>query len=478
MTEFPYLSMREWLDYSEEIKQLKHIKSEVDLRGEVSALARHFNIQGAAGKDAPCLLFENIKGYPGWRIATGTLSTHERIAMALGADPDNFLADVASNLDLRVPPMELNTGPCKEIIIHEQDVDMVKLPIPFLGFSEGTPNITSAMSNKQDLETGWQNVSMRRLGLKGKHILSEYINPSEQDFQIWAKYRERNIPMPVAYVIGPDPVSYITSQTMRSAGVCKYDLVGAFTGVPLEVVKCETSEIRVPANSEIIIEGEIHPYDREMDGPSPEHVGYYSPISQAAKVKVKCITMRKNPIYYFMDMGMPPTEGHAIGTTMVAMSTYREMVKEFFGILDCHTHSWVGPMVIKVKKDIAKNWPNFAAQVACLAKSTSVFTMKVIIVVDDDVEDIRDYYQVHNAILSKFQASKDVTIIPRTVATMMDASEPWAGQWGWQDFMILDCTEPPPPYDDGFKRGLAQPPTFFTEKVKRDWDKYGIGVDY
>jgi len=478
MIEFPYLSMREWIEYLEEKKQLSHVKAEVDLRGEVSALARRLNVLGAAGKNAPALLLENVKGYPGWRICTNTFATHERISWALGADPENFLADVTPRLDQRVPPMEVSTGPCKDVIIKEKDVDLLKLPIPFVGLSEGTPSLTAAMSNKRDIETGWENIAIRRLGLKGKNVLSEFINPGQQDFQIWAKYRDRNIPMPVAYVIAPDPASYIISQTKQPLGVCEYDLVGAFTGSPLEVVKCETSEIRVPANAEIIIEGEIPPHEREMDGPFPEHVGYYSPIADVARVHVKCITMRKDPIFYFLDMGMPPTEGHNIGNTMLAMSTYRELVKEFPGILDCYAHSWVGPMVIRVKKDIAKNWANFAVQVAALAKFKCIFYLKVVIVVDEDVENIRDYFQVWNAIMSKFQASKDVTIIPRTVATVLDASEPWAGQWGWQDFMVLDCTEPPAPYDEGFKRGVAQPPMEFIEKVKRDWNSYEIGISY
>lgn len=474
MLEFPFVSLREWLDYLDEDNQLAHITTEVDLKGEVAALARHVNILGASGKNAPALIMENIKGYPGWRIATNTFATHERMSCVLGADPDNFLEDVTIGLDKRVSPMEVSTGPCKDIIIKGDDIDLVKLPIPFVGLNEGTPSLTAAMSIKKDISTGWENVAIRRLGLKGKNVLSEFINPGQQDFQIWAKYRERNEPMPVAYVIGPDPTTYIISQTKQPRGVCEYDLVGVFTGAPLELVRCETCDIMVPATSEIIIEGEILPHERESDGPFPEHVGYYSPIANVARVDVKCITMRKNPIFYFLDMGMPPTEGHNMGNTMLAMSTYQELLKKFPGILDCYAHGWVGPMVIKVKKEVAKSWPNFASQVASLAKFKCIFYLKVVIVVDDDVEDIRDYSQVWNAIMSKFQASKDVTIIPRTVATVLDASEPWAGQWGWQDFFVMDCTEPAAPYDEGFKRGLAQPPREFMEKMKQNWDKYGF----
>lgn len=91
MIEFPFLSMRQWLSYLDEQKQLAHIKAEVDLKGELAALARHFNNIADAGDEAPALLFENIKGYPGWRIASSTFSSHKRMSLALDADPDNFL---------------------------------------------------------------------------------------------------------------------------------------------------------------------------------------------------------------------------------------------------------------------------------------------------------------------------------------------------------------------------------------------------
>ncbi len=478
MIEFPFMSMREWLEYLEEQNQLAHIHNEVDLRGEVAALARRINILGNSGKEAPALLFDNIRGYPGWRIATNTFASHERMALCLGADPDNFLGDVTVGLDKRVPPMHVNTGPCKEVIIKGDDIDLVKLPVPFVGLNEGTPSLTAAMSIKKDLATGWQNVAIRRLGIKGKNILSEFINPAQQDFQIWAKYRKKKEPMPVAYVISPDPTTYIVSQTKQPRGVCELDLFGVFTGAPLELVQCETNDIMVPATAEIIIEGYVLPDEREIDGPFPEHVGYYSPIASVGRVHVTCITMREDPIFYFLDMGMPPTEGHNIGNIMQSVSLFQELSKKFPGILDVYVHVWVGPIVIKVKKEVAKSWPNFASYVAHLAKFKVAFFIKMVIVVDDDVEDIRDYRQVWNAIMSKFQASKDATIIPRTVATLLDASEPWAGQWGWQDFFYLDCTEPGEPFDEGFKRGIARPTKESVEKVMQEWEKYELGIPY
>lgn len=468
MADFPFRSAREWIEFLEERGELIRIKKEVDLNGEVAAIARK-----GCRENAPAMLFENIKGYPGWRLLCNTFINRERIAAALGVKPSQLMSDVAPKIDVHVPPVEVSWGPCKELKFFGDEVDLTRLPVPFIGAFEGSPNITAGVSNKIDWETGWQNVAVRRFGLKGKRTLSEFINPAQQDFAIWANYRREKRKMPVAICICPDPVTYIVSQTKTPPGVCEYDLWGAFTGMPLEVVKCETSDLLVPATAEIVIEGEISPGDvRELDGPVPEHVGYYTTVASVARVDVKAVTMRKDPIFYFLDIGEPPTEGHSIGGTVGSISIYRELSKAFPGILDVHSHGWTFTFV-KVAKSM-KDWPQFALSVANVAKFGIYPDRKGIIVVDEDVEDITDYYQIFTAMMSKFQASKDLTVIPRTVATSLDPSEPWAGRWGWQDFFVMDCTTPPAPFDEGFRRGKAMPPKEAWEKVVSQWKEYGF----
>lgn len=468
MATFPFRSTRDWVEYLEENEQLVKVQKEVDLNGEIAAISRK-----GCKENAPAIMFENVKGYPGWRVLCNTFTNRERIAAALGVDPNNMMAEVSPKVDGRVPPVEVSWGPCKELKFFGDDVDLTRLPIPFIGSFEGSPNITAGVSNKLDVETDWQNVAVRRFGLKGKRTLSEFINPAQQDFSIWATYRREKKKMPIAIVISPDPVSYIASQAKTPVGVCEYDLWGAFTGMPLEMVKCETSELLVPATAEIIIEGEIDFGDvRELDGPVPEHVGYYTTLAAVARVDVKCVTMRKDPIFYFMDIGQPPTEGHAIGGTIGSISIYRELVKSFPGILDVHSHGWTFT-IVKVAKSM-KDWPQFALSVGNVVKFGIYPDRKGVFIVDEDVEDISDYYQVMTAMMSKFQASKDLTIIPRTVATCLDPSEPWAGNWGWQDFFVMDCTTPPAPYDEGYRRGRAVPPKEIWDKITRDWKEYGF----
>lgn len=468
MAVFPYRSLREWIEFLEEQGQLVRIKDEVDILGDVSAIAKKATLTRGPG-----VLMENIKGYPGWRILTNTLDSKKKVSWALGVDEKKFLEEVSPRMEAHTPPMEVDTGPCKEVKFFEDDVDLARLPIPFVGEFEGTPSITAGISNKRDVETAWQNIAVRRFGLKGKDILSEFINPTQQDYVIWQKYRRYGEKMPVAIIIGVDPIVYLMSQTKAPAGFCEYDLWGNFTGVPLEVVKCETCNLYVPASAEVIIEGEIDPHEREYDGPFPEHVGYYTSIFAVARVKVKCITMRKDPIYYFLGMGEAPTEGHRMTEFIATGSIYRAIAREYPGVLDMRLHAW-GYLFIKVDKKISKAWPSYAVQLGSMAKFYCAPWLKGVIVVDNDCEDLEDYYQIFNALHFKTQPSKDFTIIPRTVATVLDPSEPWAGQWGWQDFLIIDATEPPPPWDEGYKRGRALPPRNSMKKAEENWGKWGF----
>ncbi len=479
MVEFPFRSLREWLEFLDEKGQLVHNKEEVDLRGDVAAIARKLSQQGTKTGEAPAVIHENIRGYPGWRIANGTLNTLQQFAWAMGTEKARALIDTAPRLDMRVPPMEVSTGPCKEIKLFGDDVDLTKIPHPYTGAYEGIPNITAGMSNKRDIETGWQNIAIRRLGVKGKNIMSEFINQANQDFRIWGFYRRAKKKMDVAYIIGPDPVCYLASGTKVPAGVCEYDLWGAFTGMPLEVVKCETSDLLVPADAEIIIEGEIDPDARELDGPFPEWVGYYSPLALVAQVKVNAITMRHDPIYYYMNMGWLPTEGESLGSFMTQVTIFRELQKVFgTAILDVYAVSW-NIIIIKVDKRVSKGFGGspFAHHVGMISKYLVAPYIKMVIVVDDDVEDITDLVGVFNAIMSKYEAGEDTIIVPRSTGTFLDPSEPWsgrAGRWGWEDFSILDCTEKVAPWDEGYKRGKAVPPSWAEEKVNKKWVQYGF----
>ncbi|MDP2727688.1 MAG: UbiD family decarboxylase, partial [Dehalococcoidia bacterium] len=447
-----------------------HNKEEVDLRGDVAAIARKLTKM-----EGPAVLHENIRGYPGWRILNNSLNSAQKVGWATGLEPQSLVRDLAGKMGHSVPPMQVASGPCKELKFFGDDVDLFKIPVPFSGEYEGTPNFTAGFSNVVDPETGWQNVAVRRFGLKGKNVLSEMINQAQQDVLIWGKYTMLGKQMPCAIVVGADPMTYMCALTKAPVGYCEYELWGVLTGTPLEVVKCETSDIVVPASAELVIEGYLDSKDRELDGPFPEFLGYYTQLTRVAKFHATCITMRKDPIFWYFHEGWGNTEGDFAAHFAMTAGLYRELINKVPGIINVWTNPFTSGVgtIVQVAKAVAKTYPGIARQIAGVASSVSPL-QKYVWVIDEDVEDPTNLNDMLYALVNKFQASKDVQIWSRGVGCMQNPAELWAGQWGWDDTIVLDCTEKPPPYDEGYRRGKALPPADATEKVERNWTKYGF----
>ncbi len=464
MTErFPFRSLRHWLKILDEQGELVRVTREVDSNQEVSAIA----YKASRTPGSPSFLFENIAGYPGWRIASGTMFGRQRHAWSLGVENTAHLVrECATKLDQRVSPIQVSTGPCKEVKFFGDDVDLSKIPFCFTADSEGVPTVTSAISNKKDPETGWQNVAVRRQTISGQRKFSELIHPAQQDILIWSKYQLQGKKMPVALAIGADPTTYMITQTKMPVGVCEYELWGAFTGQPLEVVKCETSDLLVPAEAELVIEAEIDPFERDLDGPAVEHGGYYTTIAWVGKSDVKCVTMRKDPIFYHFSVTTAPSEPHSFAEPMTAASLYNLLSKEFPGILNVHMHGW-SHTIVQVDRKISKAWPRFARAVG-LAVKTIYPGNNIAFVVDDDFgEDISDYYQVFNALYYKFAATKDLTVLHRTTGDESNPVEAYVGRVGWQDYCVFDLTEKMAPWDEAYKRGRALPGRAIRENVDK-----------
>lgn len=465
---FPFRTLRSWLEFLDEQGELARVKEEVDPNSDVSA----FCYKAARTPGSPAFLFENVKGYPGWRIASQTMFGRQRQAWALGADNPSALArEIGPKLDQRVPPIQVSTGPCKEVKIFGDDIDLSRIPFCMTGEFEGIPNLTAGISNKQDPETGWQNIAIRRQGISGKNKFSEFINTSNQDFQIWAKWQLEGKKMPVALIIGADPLTTILTQSKMPVGVCEYELYGAFAGRPLEVVKCETSDLLVPADAEIVIEAEIEPFDRELDGPFPEFGGYYTTLCWVAKSTVKCVTMRRDPIFYYMGMGLAPTEGHHMAEPMQAATLYNLLNKQFPGIINVHNHGWYHN-IVQVDRRISKAWPQMAQAIGNAVKVAIPYSNITFVVDDDFGPNLTDYYELLNALHYKFAASKDLTVLHRTTGDQLNPVEPWVGRIGWADYCTFDLTEKMAPWDECYKRGKAIPGKRDLERLESGlWDR-------
>jgi len=473
MSQFPFKSLRDWIDFLKERGQLVENKEDVDLRGEVAAISRKIALT-----NGPAVVHHRIKGYPGWRIFSDGLTTRQRSAWALGISEDRIvtnLADKLKRLD-KVKPVIVKDGPCKELMYFAGQVDLVKLPIAFTGEYDTPPFITAGISNIRDPETGWQNTGIRRFQLKGKDRLNNLVLPFQHEGIIFAKYIKKNKPAPVAIVIGADPLYNLVSLMPAPDQVDEMDTWGAFTGIPLEVVRCETNDLLVPATSEIVIEGEMDPKERVLEGPFSEFTGFYSGLRMLPVVHVMCVTMRKDCIYQNMYMAVPTSEAHTMGHLMNEVELLRQ-IKEFVPEVKdvAILSSWGMVTAVSVDKKAKVKKPGLVNKIALTVKTVKASPfVKNVIVVDDDV-DPHNVHEILWCMSVKFQGQKDILVIPDFPGTILDPSEPYLGKGpGVTSYTVFDCTEKPPPYDEAYKRGVAQPRENYRKLVEEKWGIYGF----
>ncbi|MDP2647294.1 MAG: UbiD family decarboxylase [Desulfobacterales bacterium] len=427
--------LRDWIDLLEEQGELKRITAEVDWKGELGAITR-INTH----KNGPALLFENIKDYRGTtfnRLFTNGLGARKRVALALGLPADTgdrtITTAMKSRYAKRLSAVKLDSGPVKENIITGKDIDLFQLPVPQWNHRDGGRYINTACSVvTMDPDTRIMNVGTYRGMLGGKNTIPVLLAASQHWGGHFAKHKRTNTEMPVAVVYGWDPTLLILSTAqLTHPGCSEYEIAGALREHPVELVKCETSDLWVPASAEIVVEGFISsdPDTFEPEGPFAEYVGYYGGLSSPKPViRVECITHRNDPIFRGCCEGGTP-EGmsepyHWMTQSKCATAwNYLESlhIGEILGV-------WSGNLGrgTNLKVQIRKTHRGQAKQVAwsIWGSHLSLHYGKLVVVVDEDI-DVFDDNVVDWAMAYRVNAGMgDVQIGHGGVGSMLDPSIP------------------------------------------------------
>jgi len=307
-----YRDLREYLKLLEGAGLLKRVNAEVDLKHEIGAICVKSLKMGGPG-----LLFENITGYKGMPLVTNILSRTEQLAIAFGAEADDakIYEAIQTGKANPIPPCVVEGGPCQEEVHAGDEVDIYKFPAPWWHELDGGQYIgTTAGVITADPDTGYLNMGIYRVMNKDKNTLAVNIRgnhpigkgPRKEGGRYGCdthilKNEVRGRSTPVAIAIGMDPVlTYVGAQHVPSEKFehAEYAMAGGIGRKPVELVKCRTNDLLVPANAEIILEGEVVANERIPEGPHGEAQGFYGSNDHAFKIKVQTITHRKNPIGY------------------------------------------------------------------------------------------------------------------------------------------------------------------------------------
>lgn len=358
------------------------------------------------------------------------LSTMARIGLALGCEKNRTNDFLGECLDHPIKPVVVQEASCQENILLGEDVDLSKLPIPRHAPKDGGPFITGGVIVSRNPETGVQNLSFQRMQVKGKAKLGIMINEwrhLKDSLDIAEKHGEA---LPVSIVIGADPVVYIGAG-LRYDGD-EMEIAGAIRGEAQPVVKSVTSDIMVPATAEFVIEAEILPGVREIEGPLSEFTGHYSTPWNSPVMHVKAITYRNSPVYQTICPGM--AEHTILGNVLPREPLLKKHTRYVSkGVTNVHIPPYGCGFLALVQ--MHKKNPGEPKNVALAAMMTYV-NIKNVVVVDEDV-DIFNSSDVLWALSNRVIPEKDVFYIHGAQGHELDPS---SDPRGVQTKMGIDAT--------------------------------------
>ncbi len=420
----PVRTLRDWLDHLAARGRLAVLKPNIGLKFELAAYAKRLDGQRAT-------MFPKPGGHA-IPVVSGLVSDRGWMAEAMGVEPAEMLARFRDAASRPTPWQEVKSAQAQEVV-HRAPLDLAKLlPLPTHNEHDGGPYIAAGIMIVRNPKTGKQNVSIHRCQLTLPSRLGVLVLP-RHTFAFHRMAEEAGQPLDAAIVVGVDPLTLLASQAIVPIDHDELEIAGALQGRPLPVVKCLTSDIRVPAEAEIVIEGRFLPGVREPEGPFGEFPQTYGTRSNREVMEVVAVTHRRDAIFHTMVGG--GLEHLLLGAIPKEATLLTHLRRNFPNVLDVHL-SPGGTMRFHLFVKIKKNQEGQGKNVILGAFAGS-FDLKHVIVVDEDV-DIHSPTEVEWAVATRFQADRDLVIVPESQGSKLDPSN----RDGVGAKMGLDATKP------------------------------------
>ncbi len=512
-----YDDLRDWMAALERAGELKTIRTEVDSVLEITEITDRVSksastpqaTKGGAPAGGPALLFQNIKGHPGSQLLINQFGSARRMNLALEVDSLDQVGDrIRVFMDVKSPqgfldkvkmlpmlaemgkffPKTVSTGPCKEVIQHD-NFSLLDFPILQCWPKDAGRFITLPCVVTRDAKTGKRNVGMYRMQVydertTGMHWQRQKIGAEHYRealrtaaqasvgasvparaaaaVDIMARTSGGSVlidgdrprgKMEVAVAIGTDPAITFSAIVPAPPEIEEYLIAGFLRQKPVELVKCETVDLEVPATSEIVLEGHVHLDELRSEGPFGDHTGFYSLEDLYPVFHVSCITHRKNPIYATTIVGKPPMEDGWMGKAVerIFLTLMRLTIPELIDINLPVEGIFHNLMLVSIRK----SYPGQARKVmnAVWSLGQAMFT-KCIIVVDEDVN-VQDIGEVTLKVLNHIDPERDIQFtlgpidsldhssrLPNYGSKMgIDATRKWPSEGftrPWPDEILMD----------------------------------------
>jgi 4-hydroxy-3-polyprenylbenzoate decarboxylase len=493
--EVRYRDLRDFLSRLERAGELKRISAEVDPNLEMTEICER--VLKAGG---PALLFEKPKSHA-IPVLCNLFGTTRRVALAMGADPSvnplEALRDIGVLLAflkepeppkgfrdvlerwipigkqvMHMAPKEVSGAPCQELTWEGNDVDLARLPIQTCWPGDAAPLITWGLTITRGPRKPRQNLGIyRQQVIASNKLIMRWLphRGGALDFREHSEAR-RGEPFPVAVALGADPATLLAAVAPIPDTLSEYQFAGLLRGARTEVAKCLGSDLQVPASSEIVLEGVIHPGESAVEGPFGDHTGYYNERESFPVLTAERITLRRDPIYHSTYTGKPPDEPAVLGAALNEVFV-PILQKQFPEIGDFYLPPEACSYRLAVVS-MRKQYPGHAKRVmfGIWSALRQFMYTKFIVVTDDDV-DIREWKEVVWALTTRVDAARDVLIVENTPIDYLDFASPVPGLGSK---MGIDATNK---WSEETSRAWGRPITRDPEvkkRVDRLWKDLGL----
>jgi 2,5-furandicarboxylate decarboxylase 1 len=415
--------LRGWLTELESSGRLAVAREGVSLIDELAAISKRLELERAVVFPAPSghviPVVANLFADRGW------------VAESIGVSSDQLLVRFQEAVRHPLPWVEIASGPAQDVV--HRDIDLLKLlPIPKHNELDSGPYITAGLLIARNPRTGIQNVAIHRCQISGPDRIGILLLP-RHTLHYFRLAEEAGDALEIALVIGVHPVCLLASQAIAALDEDEMAIAGALLGHAIEMVKCKTNAVRVPAHAEIVIEGRILPKVREPEGPFGEFPQYYGPRANREVIQVDAVTHRKNAIFHTIVGG--GAEHLVLGEVPREATLLEHLQRSFPSVLDvrltrggtCRYH-----LVVKIDKK-----SNGEPKNIIMGAFGGHYDLKQVVIVDQDVN-IDDPVEIEWAIATRFQADRDLVVVSGAQGSKLDPSS----DSGISAKMGIDATKP------------------------------------
>lgn len=389
-----FKDLRSFVEYLKAAQDLIQVDEPLSPRHEIPAVLKQMDkVNGAA------VLFSGAKGYD-IPVVGNLLGRRRRLAAALGVREERLAEAYQARRARPIKPVVRKRAPCQQVVIKKAVNIARAIPVLTHHARDVSPYFTCALTTFKDPDTGMRGVGLHRIQVKNRDTIGIFLATPPLS-HIWARAEKKGQPLEFAIAVGLDPITFFSSVIWAPEGEDKFGIAGGLAGRPIELVKCKTVDVEVPAWAEFVLEGYLIPGRRDTEGPFGESDGYYFTYQNPVG-KIKAITHRRDPMYHAL---MPWTTEESVLMDLSWELDHLKSARQAFPIIRRMARRNLGMMtVVQVDKKSDQDVPKLLEHL--LKTNPSV---KVAVAVDGDV-DIHDPLEVEWAVATRSQPSRNLIV--------------------------------------------------------------------